>query len=145
YRFGVPADRIHVTGIPVGQAFGERRDVVSARARYGLDPGRPTVLFLSGGFAAGPVAKSILGIWADRPDAQVLAVCGTNERARRRLAALPRPAGGSLHAIGFTDEVPDLMAVADVVVSKSGGLSTSECMAAGKPMVVSAAIAGQEE
>ena len=75
----------------------------------------------------------------------MIAVCGTNETARHRLSRIPRPAGGSLNVLGFTDEVPDLMALADVVVSKSGGLSTSECMAAGRPMVVSAAIPGQEE
>ena len=145
YRFGFPPDRIAVTGIPVAAGFSERRDLVSTRARHGLDPQRPTVLFLSGGFAAGPVAKAILGIWADRPDVQVIAVCGHDETARHRLSRVPRPAGGSLTVLGFTDEVPDLMSVADVVVSKSGGLTTSECMAVGKPFVVSAAIPGQEE
>jgi processive 1,2-diacylglycerol beta-glucosyltransferase len=145
YRFGVPTDRVHVTGIPIGGAFGVRRDVVSTRARHGLDPQRPTVLFLSGGFTAGPMARSILGVWADRPDAQIVAVCGKNARLHRRLKALPRPAGGVLVPLGFTDEIPDLMAAADVVVSKSGGLTTSECMASGKPMVISASIPGQEE
>lgn len=145
YRFGVPMDRIHVTGIPVGAAFSMRRDVVGVRARLGLDSSRPTVLFVSGGFTSGPVAHAILGIWADRPDAQIVAVCGKNERRRARVAALPRPPGATLHALGFVDDVPDLMATADVVVGKSGGLTTSECMASGKPFVMSAAIAGQEE
>ena len=145
YRFGVPTDRVHVTGIPIDAAFGVRRDVVATRARHGLDPQRPTVLFLSGGFAAGPMARAIVGVWADRPDAQVVAVCGKNARLLRRVKALPRPAGALLVPLGFTNEVPDLMAAADVVVSKSGGLSTSECMASGRPMVISASIPGQEE
>jgi len=145
YRHGVPLPRIHVTGIPIDAAFRAKRDVVAVRAAFGLDPARPTVLFLSGGFSAGPMAAAILGIWTDRPDVQILAVAGKNERLRRRLAALPRPAGAVLHALGFRDDVPDLMAASDLVVSKSGGLTTSECMAMGKPLLVSAFIAGQEE
>ncbi len=91
------------------------------------------------------MAASILGIWQDRPDVQVVAVCGRNVRLARRIADLPRPEGGTLHVLGFRDDVPDLMTVADLVVGKSGGLTTSECLALGKPFVVSHAIAGQEE
>lgn len=145
YRFGVPLDRVSVTGIPVGAGFGEKRDVAAIRPRFGLDPARPTVLFLSGGFSSGPFAQSILGIWADRPDAQIVAVCGKNVRLARRLLDLPRPENGRIEVLGFRDDVPDLMAVADVVVAKSGGLTTSETMAAGKPFVVCASIPGQEE
>jgi len=145
YRFGVPMERIHVTGIPIDEAFAGKRDPVAIRARFGLDASRPTVLFLSGGFAAGPVAASILGIWHDRPDVQVVAVCGKNVRAQRRLEDLPRPEGGTLHVLGFRDDVPDLMAISDLVIGKSGGLTVSESMAMGKPFVVSASIAGQEE
>ncbi|MFO0932257.1 MAG: glycosyltransferase [Planctomycetota bacterium] len=145
YRFAVPFDRIHVTGIPIDAGFRARRDPVAIRARLGLDPARPTVLFLSGGFAPGPMAASILGIWQDRPDVQVVAVCGRNVRLARRIADLPRPEGGTLHVLGFRDDVPDLMTVADLVVGKSGGLTMSECLAVGRPFVVSHAIAGQEE
>lgn len=145
YRFGVPPGRIHVTGIPIDASFRDKRDPVAIRAKLGLDPQRPTVLLLTGGFTPGPMAASILGIWADRPDVQVIAVCGKNARLLRRLSSLPRPVGGVLHVLGFRDDVPDLMTVADLVVSKSGGLTTSESMAMGKPLVVSAAIAGQEE
>jgi processive 1,2-diacylglycerol beta-glucosyltransferase len=145
YRFGVPPARIHVTGIPIDAAFRDKRDPVAIRARFGLSAQRPTVLFLSGGFASGPVSTAILGIWQDRPDVQVIAVCGKNVRAQRRLADLPRPAGGTLHVLGFRDDVPDLMAIADLVVGKSGGLTMSEAMAMGKPLIVSHSIAGQEE
>lgn len=145
YRFGVPLDRTQVTGIPVAATFGEKRDAAAIRPRLGLDPARPVVLFLSGGFTPGPFAQSILGVWADRPDAQIVAVCGRNVRLARRLAELPRPESGRIEVLGFRDDVPDLMAVADVVVGKSGGLTTSETMAMGKPFVICASIPGQEE
>ncbi|MFM8980764.1 MAG: MGDG synthase family glycosyltransferase, partial [Planctomycetia bacterium] len=144
-RYGLPRAALVVTGIPVRAGFGAPCDVAAVRERLGLVAGRPTVLFLSGGFAAAPVAPAIAALWRERPDVQVLAVCGTNVRQRRAVEALERPPGSVLHALGFVDEVPALMAVADVVVSKSGGITTSECMAAGRPLLVAAHIAGQEE
>jgi len=143
--FSVPEERIDVTGIPVRSAFTAESDPLPTRLTYGLDPQRPTVLFLSGGFAVGPMAQAIIGLWRERRDIQVIAVCGRNERLRRRIARLPRPSGAALHALGFVEEVRDLMGVADVVVAKSGGITVSECMAVGKPIVMSAAIPGQEE
>ncbi|MDF1703115.1 MAG: glycosyltransferase [Planctomycetota bacterium] len=143
--FAFPEARIDVTGIPIREAFSQPVDARAVRLRYGLDAERPTVLFLSAGFAAGSMGKSIHGIWRDRRDVQVLAVCGRNERMRRRIERMARPAGAVLHPLGFIQDVPSLMGVADVVVAKSGGLTTSECMAMGKPMVISGSIPGQEE
>ena len=143
--YGVEEDAIDVTGIPVREPFTRACDATPARIAYALDPNRPTVLFLSGGFAAGPMARAIIGLWRERRDIQIVAVCGRNERLRRRIAKLARPSGAVLHALGFVEEVRELMEVADVVVAKSGGITTSECMAVGKPMVISAAIPGQEE
>jgi processive 1,2-diacylglycerol beta-glucosyltransferase len=144
-RYGMAPGALSVTGIPVRADFARPRDVAGTRARYGLDPERPTVLFFSGGFVAGPLLQAVAGVWSECPDLQVLAVCGRNERLRRRVERLDRPDGAVLHALGFVTDVPDLMAVADLVVSKSGGLSTSECMALGRPMIISGHIAGQEE
>jgi processive 1,2-diacylglycerol beta-glucosyltransferase len=145
YTYGVPQERIAVTGIPVRRAFSSEPDPVPVRLSYGLDPNRPTVLFMSAGFAASGMRRSILGVWRERRDVQVIAVCGRNARMRRRIAAMPRPEGAVLHALGFVEDVRGLMAAADLVVAKSGGVTTSECMAAGRPMLVSGSIPGQEE
>jgi processive 1,2-diacylglycerol beta-glucosyltransferase len=144
-KHGFAAAALTVTGVPVRAAFAEPRDEVAVRARYGLDAGRPTVLFLSGGFVVGPLLDSITGLWSERPDLQVLAVCGTNARLKRRVERLDRPPGALLHALGFVEDVADLMSVADVVVAKSGGVTTAECMAMGRPLLIAAQIAGQEE
>ena len=144
-RYGVPEERILVTGIPVRREFTEKPDLAGARAELGLDPARPVVLFMSSGFTPGPIRKSILGVWQERPDAQILAVCGRNARLRRAIDALPRPAGGVLRAIGFTEEPWKVIAVADLVITKSGGITTAECTTLGKPLVISACIPGQEE
>lgn len=144
-RHRVPASRIHVSGIPVRPQFAEVQDLRAVRATWGLDPRRPVVLFLSGGFAVGDLPAAIHGVWLERHDVQIVAVCGRNERLRRRVARLPRPTGAVLHPLGFVRDVASLMAVADLVVAKSGGITVSECLAMGRPLVVSASIAGQEE
>lgn len=144
-RYGVPLERTLVTGIPVRAQFRSPTPRDTICARHGLDPARPIVLFLSGGFAAGPFRQAILGIWGDRRDAQIVAVSGRNIRMKRRIEALPRPAGAVLRALGFVEDVGSLMNAADLVVGKSGGITTSECLATGTPLIVSNAIAGQEE
>jgi processive 1,2-diacylglycerol beta-glucosyltransferase len=144
-RFGVPEDRVFVTGIPVREPFTREHDLREVRSRYGLDPRRPVVLFMSGGFAAGPIRQSILGIWRERRDVQILAVCGRNERLRRAIVRMPRPDGAALHALGFVRDPWELYAVSDLVVTKSGGVTTAEAAAMGKPMLLSTAIPGQEE
>ena len=144
-QYGVDPARVFVTGIPVRSMFVARQDDAATLARLGLDAERPVVLFLTGGFATGDLARSILGVWQERRDAQIVALCGGNERLRRRIAALPRPAAGVLVPLGFVHRVSVVMSVADLVVTKSGGISTAELAALGKPIVVSGSIPGQEE
>ncbi|MFV1958396.1 MAG: glycosyltransferase [Planctomycetota bacterium] len=144
-RYGVPDPNILVTGIPVRRPFTARQDLAVIRAKLGLDPARPVVLFMSGGFSSGPMRQAILGLWMERRDVQVIAVCGRNVRLRRAIERLPRPGGAVLHATGFITEPWEMIAVSDLVVTKAGGITTAECLAIGRPLVLSAWIPGQEE
>ena len=106
----------------------------------------PVVLVTSGGAGVGAFEEAVQVVLECGP-VQVLAVAGRNgaEALRKRLAALPVPAGSSLHPFGFVSTIEELMAAADLAVAKSGGLTTSECLALGLPMVVRDPIPGQEE
>ena len=144
---GVARQRIEVTGIPVDPRFALTigRDV--ARARFGLEPGRPAVLVMGGGSGVGPLAdlaERLAGL-SSRP--QVLVVCGTNPSLRRRIAALPAASGPgppAIQALGFTHEVDALLEACDVLVGKAGGLTCSEALIKGKPLVVFRPTPGQE-
>jgi len=95
------------------------------------------------GLGVAALARRLLAIDADL---QIMVLAGKNAQALSELHALAAGQGkGRLFPLGFTSEVPRLMAAADLVVTKPGGLSTSECMAMGVPMIVSAPIPGQEE
>ncbi|GAA0769709.1 galactosyldiacylglycerol synthase [Ideonella azotifigens] len=149
---GLPADRIHVTGIPVMPGFSQPEAPELARSanvtRLGLDPVRRVILMASGGAGVGDLpsmVEQVLALQGPGCDFQVIAVAGRNAAAHAALQALAQRVPGRLVAIGFTQEMERLMAAADLVVTKPGGLTISECLALGKPMLLVSPIPGQEE
>lgn len=140
----IEASRIHVTGIPIMPAFAERHDRAECAAAFGLDPAKRTYLLMGGGAGLGvvPLAKRLTAI---DPQLQLVVLAGKNKQALEELQAVAARQPGRLFPLGFTSEVPRLMAAADLVITKPGGLSTSECLAMGVPMLLSAPIPGQEE
>ncbi len=151
---GLAAERIHVTGIPVMPAFSQPDAPALARdacaARLGLDPARKVVLMVSGGAGVGDLPGMVeralaLPTFGPGGDFQLIAVAGRNVAAHEALKALAQRAAGRLVAVGFTQEMAQLMAAADLVVTKPGGLTISECLALGRPMLLVSPIPGQEE
>jgi processive 1,2-diacylglycerol beta-glucosyltransferase len=144
--WGVAWERIHVTGIPIDERFAAGpMPAAAARGQLGIEPERPTILLMGGGNGVGPLAnlaERLLGLQV-RP--QLLVVCGRNARLRMRMRAVGELAPGRVRAFGFTDQVPTLLSAADVIVTKAGGLTCSESLAMGTPMVVFRPTPGQEE
>jgi len=144
HRWGVPAQATRVTGIPVHPVFAEGKDRAACLGRQGLIGDRPVVLQVAGGFGVGPVATIYQQLLAIERPLEVVVVAGRNEAARDQLAAVPVPPRHRAKVLGFTDQIDELMAAADVIVSKPGGLTTSEALARGLAMVVVNPIPGQE-
>ncbi len=145
HHWGVPTGDTAVTGIPIHPAFTRPFDHAATRAKHGLaDDGRPVVLQLAGGFGVGPIAKLYQQVLSMDVPLQVVAVTGRNAKGRAELSALPVPSRHRGVVLGFTDEMHELMAVADLVMSKPGGLTTSEALASGAAMVIVNPIPGQE-
>ena len=145
HHWGVGTGAVTVTGIPIHPAFTRPVDRVATLAKHGLaDDGRPVVLQLAGGFGVGPIGKLYGQVLALGTPVQVVAVTGRNAKARAELAAVPVPPRHRAVVLGFTDEMHELMGVADLVMSKPGGLTTSEALASGAAMVIVNPIPGQE-
>ncbi len=142
---GVPAETIHVTGIPVMPVFGETRDRVECARELGLDPNRKTVLMMSGGAGIGGIETMAERLMELKDDFQLVAMAGRNERLLEELRRLATGKPGRLLTLGFTRTIERVMAVSDLAVTKPGGLTTSECLAVGLPMIVISPIPGQEE
>jgi processive 1,2-diacylglycerol beta-glucosyltransferase len=142
---GVPADRIRKTGIPIDLAFGKSYDKTAAKVRAGLSLARPTILLLAGGAGMGPLAEVLRQTaYAAGGSAEIVVVCGKNESLKAECASLARELPAPIRVLGFVDPILDLLQGADVVVTKPGGLTTSECLALGKPIVFYEAAPGQE-
>jgi processive 1,2-diacylglycerol beta-glucosyltransferase len=148
---GVSPERIHVTGIPVMPAFSDPDAPAlshdACAAALGLDPSRPVLLMASGGAGVGDLASMVERVLLLGGDSglQVIAVAGRNAETHQKLQAMAARHPGRVVAIGFTNEMHKLMAAADLVVTKPGGLTVSECVALGKPMLLISPIPGQEE
>jgi processive 1,2-diacylglycerol beta-glucosyltransferase len=144
HSWGVPSDATCATGIPVHPLFSEPKDREWLLTKHGLTGDRPIVLQLSGGFGVGPIAKLYQALLDVEVPLQLVAVTGRNERVKAQLHKVPCPARHRAKVLGFTKEIDELMAVADLVVSKPGGLTTSEALARGAIMVIVNPIPGQE-
>ena len=142
--YGVPPEHIHVTGIPIDPVFAQPKDREELIRQYGFAGDRPVVLQLTGGFGVGPVASILGSILAVEQPIQVITVAGRNPKAKRLLEGVAVPRRHKCNIFGFTEKIDELMAVADVVVTKPGGLTTSEVLARGAAIAVLNPIPGQE-
>jgi processive 1,2-diacylglycerol beta-glucosyltransferase len=139
---GAPAENVVATGIPISSRFSTVPDRKEIRQTLGLRDDQPVLLVLSGGFGMGPVAEILRELdKVDRPF-QTVVVTGRNEELRRELAGNDHK--HPTHVLGFVTNMQDLMSVADLIISKPGGLTTSESLALGKPLFILNPIPGQE-
>ncbi len=145
YAQGVPPARVIVSGIPVMPGFITPPDRKAAAERIGLDASRMTVLMMSGGAGTGLQQELVKSLLAAHPELQIIVLTGRNDVLRRALQGIELFYPTRLRAIGFTDDVHQLMACADLAITKPGGLSTSECLTMGLPMLLVNPIPGQEE
>ncbi len=139
---GVPQSGIVPTGIPIAAKFLSKPDPQVVRQILGLRDDQPVLLVLSGGFGMGPVAEILAELDKAPQPLQTVVVTGRNEELRRELAAQTRK--HPTHVLGFSTNMHELMAVADLILTKPGGLTTSEALALGKPLFILNPIPGQE-
>ncbi len=139
---GVPQSGIVSTGIPIAAKFLSKPEPRAVRKTLGLRDDQPVLLVLSGGFGMGPVAEILAELDKVPQPFQTVVVTGRNEELRRELAAQTHR--HPTHVLGFSTNMHELMAVADLILTKPGGLTTSEALALGKPLFILNPIPGQE-
>lgn len=142
---GVAAERIGVTGIPIDGHFAQPRSKTQARESIGVDAQRTTLLLMGGGLGIGPLEKALLGLDELTQDVQIVVVVGKNARLERRLAEAAHSMRKTVTVVGFVTNVYDYMRAADILISKPGGLTSSEALAAELPIVMLRPLPGQEE
>ena len=146
---GVTAYKIHTTGIPLSNKFLLEYDKSEILESFGLSPDKKTVLFFGGGELG--LGKShtlnIFKSFVKNDSIQIVAIAGRNPKMRENFESFVLEMGkeNSVKILEYTDKVAQLMSISDLVVTKPGGLTTTESLASGLPIVVINPIPGQEE
>ena len=143
--WGVPRQTITPTGIPIHPAFAQIKERDEVLRRHALRGDRPIVLQLAGGFGVGPIGRIYTALLEVQLPLEIIVVTGRNEQARRGLETITVPPRHRVRLLGFTDQMDELMAAADLLVSKPGGLTTSEALARGLPLAIVQPTPGQED
>ena len=140
---GMPTEKLIVTGMPVAARFLAPMDKAAARAALGLPADKKIYLIMTGGIGCGD-AVSLCDAIRRVPDENAL-LCvlpGRNEALRQALEVAYH--GQGVLTVPFTDQVPAYMHAVDVLLSKAGGISSSEAAMLGVPLVHTMAIPGVE-
>ncbi|QJC51117.1 glycosyltransferase [Paenibacillus albicereus] len=142
---GIPSGRIEVTGIPVHPQFWQSQDQADARSGLGLRS-LPTVLVMGGGWGLMEEEDEFFTYMTRwREEVQLIFCTGTNEKSRESMLADERFNHPNIQVLGFTREISKLMDAADLLVTKPGGMTCTEGMSKGIPMLFYKPIPGQEE
>ena len=148
----IPENKVFATGIPISEKFQEKYDKNEIIKKYDLDENKFTILFFGGGeFGLGKTRTvQIFENFVNEiknHNIQIIAISGKNPKMKSAFEEIVHNnnAEDNVKIIGFSNEVPKLMSISDLVVTKPGGLTTSESLASNLPMVVINPIPGQEE
>jgi len=139
---GIPREKLLPIGIPIKPKFAQKTYKKSAREMLGLED-RRTVLVMSGSMGYGKVDKVIDELDQSPLDFQIVSICGFNEKLFKRINK--KKTNKKLINLSFSDKVDLYMDAADCIVTKPGGLTTSEALAKGVPMIMINPIPGQED
>lgn len=140
---GFTDQQILPLGIPINPKFSMSVTPAQARETIGLDPDKPTLLIMSGSMGYGDIARSIRNLDKIDIDFQIISVCGNNQDAKMEIDRLIT--NKKIVNYGFVNNIDLLMDAADCIITKPGGLTTSEAMAKRLPIIVVNPIPGQEE
>ncbi len=130
-------------GIPIHPKFAERISKEEARAQLGLDINKRTVLLMGGSMGYGNIEETLQTLDNVPYDYQIITVCGSNCEAKAKIDGLHTKK--RVLNLGFVNNVEILMDAADCIISKPGGLTTSESLAKRLPMIIVNPIPGQED
>lgn len=144
-NYGVVKEKIEVTGIPTSLKFAEKYDREKTLKEYGLEDKRTFLFFAGGGQGIGQSKDIFKELLETNGDFQIVAVSGKNEKQKEKFEEMAKDSDKKVIVLGYTNDVPALMNACDFVISKPGGLTSTECLVMNKPMLIINPIPGQEE
>lgn len=143
--YGVAPEQIVVSGIPVHPKFSAPKDRASLLRKHGLREGSPILLISAGSFGITPLEEVIDELGGIKEEFQLMVVCGRNADLEKKLLENRKTRPRLRKVFGFVDFMHELMAISDLLITKPGGITVSESLAVGLPMILIEPIPGQEE
>ncbi|MBE6623391.1 MAG: glycosyltransferase [Ruminococcaceae bacterium] len=141
---GFKKEQILTTGIPIDTKFSDNQhNKIKVREDLGLDPDKLTLLLMSGSMGYGNIKKTVSILDKVNADFQTIVVCGNNEEAKHKVEKMRK--SKKFVTFGYVNNVDELMEASDCIITKPGGLTTSEALAMDLPLIVVNPIPGQEE
>lgn len=144
-QLGVPEGKIKILGIPINPKFALSQNKIAAKQSLKLNPWLPTILVMGGSQGLGPMDKVIMQLSNVRLPIQAIVVCGSNKKLRRKLRGRVFKYGSCLRIMGFTKHINKIMDACDLIITKPGGMTSSEALVKNLPMIIINPIPGQEE
>jgi len=144
-QYGVPEEKIVVTGIPINPVFTIDKDKDGLMEKFGLRKDKRVLLLMSSGIGMDLIGalKKLLEI---KLDFQMLVVVGNEKRIYKKcLSIIKDLKQDRIKIFGYVSNIEEFMSVSDLVITKAGGLSITECLAKSRPMIILSPIQGQEE
>jgi len=143
---GIESGRIAVSGIPIGSRFGEPvRDIEALRARRDLSRDRKIVLMMGGGLGIGPLSTVMRALDTIGIPVCAVVIVGRSSRSADRVLEAAHTVSYPVRVLGFVGNVADYMHAANILITKPGGLTSAEALAAEVPMILFKPLPGQEE
>jgi processive 1,2-diacylglycerol beta-glucosyltransferase len=137
-------NKIIPVGIPIHANFGRKKDVSQLKEKFKLDPNRHTVLILGGMFGSQNIKDILYWLSECKTRLQLILVAGKHYPIMESIKDKLVERDVKYQIFGYIDFMDELMAVADLAITKAGALTTSECLACGLPMVIFRPYPGQE-
>src|SRR3954470_7129106 len=143
---GIEDDKIKNTGIPVRQRFIESQPRELLLEKYGINSNKFTVLLMGGGDGfIGKGRSTFRALESVSQTLQLIIVCGRNKRLKKQLELELKDYKHDVLLLGFCENIQELMAISDLMITKPGGVTTSEALAMGLPLLIYHPLPGQEE
>ena len=139
---GFPENKFLPLGIPIDPKFAKKMPQQEAKDTLGLAP-KPAILVMSGSMGFGNVIQEIKELDRLDLDFQIVSVCGNNKRLKAKIDLLKTRK--KICNYGFVSNVDVFMDACDCIITKPGGLTTSEALAKQIPMLMNNPIPGQED
>lgn len=143
---GIDKERIRVLGIPIDPVFTEDKDIQCLKKKYDLKEDLPTILVMGGGLGFGPIEEIVYYLnEIENIEFQIIVVAGTNKKLESKIRELTSNLPKTNKVFGHVDFIDELMKVSNIFITKPGGMTSTESLACGLPMVIVNPIPGQEE